>query len=153
MHYVPEWRKISTTNAHFVYKSDLETELSQINLAKKTWLAFQGSFYEDNPSAIVGANGQAEDVAERKRIVAASIEFRLFDGIACDFLSCDKHLINGVTISLSMRRSPIDFVILSEHRDKHYQVEITEANLNYIEVLPRNFWPQLLCTAGDKFVE
>ena len=49
--------------------------------------------------------------------------------IACDFLSCDKHLISGVTIRLSLRRSPNDFVIMSEHRDKHYHVQITEANL------------------------
>ena len=54
---------------------------------------------------------------------------RLFGKIACDFLSCDKHLISGVTIRLSMRRSPNDLVIMSEHRDKHYRVEITEANL------------------------
>ena len=121
--------KISTSNANFAHKSFIETEFSHGNDAKKTWLACQGYFYEDNPSSIDGANGRAEDVAERKRIVAASTEFRLFGKIACDFLSCDKHLISGVTIRLSLRRSPNDFVIMSEHRDKHYRVEITEANL------------------------
>ena len=162
--------KFSTTNANFAHKSFIETEFSHGNDAKKTWLACQGYYYEDNPSGIDGANGQAEDVAESKRIVAASTEFRLFGKIACDFLSCDKHLISGVTIRLSLRRSPNDFVIMSEHRDKHYRVETTEANLyvlkltatdfvlssiektllkttakyNNIEVLPRNF----LATTG-----
>ena len=162
--------KISTTNANFAHKSFIETEFSHGNDAKKTWLACQGYYYEDNPSGIDGANGRAEDVAERKRIVAASTEFRLFGKIACDFLSCDKHLISGVTIRLSLRRSPNDFVIMSEHRDKHYRVESTEANLyvrkmtvtdfvlssiektllktpaiyNYIKVLPRTF----LATTG-----
>ena len=162
--------KISTTKANFAHKSFIETEFSHGNDAKKTWLACQGYYYEDNPSGIDGANGRAEDVAERKRIVAASTEFRLFGKIACDFLSCDKHLISGVTIRLSLRRSPNDFVIMSEHRDKQYRVEITEANLyvrkmtvtdfvlssiektllktpaiyNYIEVLPRTF----LATTG-----
>ena len=162
--------KISTTNANFAHKSFIETEFSQGSDAKKTWLACQGYYYEDNPSGIDGANERAEDVAERKRTVAASTEFRLFGKIACDFLSCDKHLISGVTIRLSLRRSPNDFVMMSEHRDKHYRVEITEANLyvrrmtvtdfvlwsieknllktpaiyNYIEVLPRNF----LATTG-----
>ena len=162
--------KISTTNANFAHKSFIETEFSHGNDAKKTWLACQGYYYEDNPSGIDGANGRAEDVAERKRIVAASTEFRLFGKTACDFLSCDKHLISGVTIRLSLRQSPNDFVIMSEHRDKHYRNEITEANLyerkmtvtdfvlssiektllktpaiyNYIEVLPRTF----LATTG-----
>ena len=99
-------KKISTTNANFAHKSFIETEFSHGNDAKKTWLAFQGYYYEDNPSGIDGANGRAEDVAERKRIVAASSEFRLFGKIACDFLSCDKHLISGVTKRLSLRQSP-----------------------------------------------
>ena len=64
--------KISTTNANFAHKSFIETEFSHGNDAKKTWLACQGFYYEDNPSGIDGANGRAEDVAERKRIVAAS---------------------------------------------------------------------------------
>ena len=155
--------KISTTNANFAHKSFIETEFSHGDDAKKTWLACQGYYYEDNPSSIDGANGRAADVAERKRIVAASSEFRLFGKIACDFLSCDKHLISGVTVRLSLRRSPNDLVIMSEHANKHYQVP--EANLyvrkmtvtdfvlssiektqlktpaiyNFIEVLPRTF--------------
>ena len=112
--------KISTTNANFAHKSFIVTEFSHGNDAKKTWLACQGYYYEDNPSGIDGANGRAEDVAEHKRIVAASIEFRLFGKIACDFLSCDKHLISGVTKRLSLRRSPNDFVFMSEHATKHY---------------------------------
>ena len=113
MHNVLEWRKNSTTNANFAQKSFIKTDFSHGNDAKKTWLACQGYYYEDNPSGIDGANGRAEDVAERKRIVAASTEFRLFGKIAFDFLSCDKHLISGVTKRLSLRRSPNDFVIMS----------------------------------------
>ena len=69
--------KISTTNANFANKSFIETEFSHSNDAKKTWLACQGYFYEDNSSGIDGADGRAEDVAERKgeerkRTVAAS---------------------------------------------------------------------------------
>ena len=96
--------KISTTNDNFAHKSFIETHLSHSNDAKKTWLACQGYFYENNPSGIDGANGRAEDVADRKRIIAASSEFRLFGISACDFVSCDKHLISGVTTRLSLRR-------------------------------------------------
>ena len=122
MHNALEWGKNFKTNANFAHKSFIETEFSHGIDAKKTWLACQGYYYEDNPSGIDGANGRAEDVAERKRTVAASNEFRLFGKIACDFLSCDKHLISGVTIRLSLRRSPNDFVIVSEQPNKHYQV-------------------------------
>ena len=68
-----------------------------------------------------------------------------------------KHLIRGVKIRLSLSWSPNYFVIMSEHRDKHYRVEIaktvtdfglssiektllkTPAIYNYSEVLPRTF--------------
>ena len=85
-------------------------------------------------------------------------------------MSCDKHLLSGVTIRLSIRRSPNDFVVISEDVAKHYKVQIIEANLytrkmtvtdyvlssiektllknpaiyNYIEVVPKTF----LATAG-----
>ena len=162
--------KLSTTNANFHHKSFIETEFSHGIDAKKTCPASRGYYYEDNPSSIEAADGRAEDAAERKRIVAASGEFRLFGKIACDFLSCDKHVISGVTIRLSLRRSPNDFVIITEQPNKHYQVQITEAILyvrvmtvtdfvlssiektllktpakyNYIEVVPRRF----LATTG-----
>ena len=57
--------KKSTTNANCAHKSFIETECSHGNDATKTWLACQGFYYEDNPSGIDGANGRAEDVAER----------------------------------------------------------------------------------------
>ena len=93
-----------------------------------------------------------------------------FGKIACDFLLCDKHLFSGVKIRLSFRRSPGDFVFISEDAAEHYMVQIFEANLyvrkmtvtdyvllskektllknpaiyNYIEVVRKTF----LATAG-----
>ena len=85
MHNVSEWRKISTTNANFAHKRFIETEFSHGTDAKKTWLACQGYYYEDNPTGFDGGNGRAEDVAERKKIVAASNKFRLFDNVVGRF--------------------------------------------------------------------
>ena len=121
--------KISTTNANFTHKSYIETEFSYGNDAKKTWLACQGYYYEKNPSAIDGNGRRAENFTERKGLVAASNELKLFGKTACDFLSCDKHLISGVTIRLSLRRSPNDFVVISEDAAKDYKVQIIKANL------------------------
>ena len=69
--------KISTTNANFAHKSFIETEFSYGNDAKKTWLACQGYFYEENLSAIDGAGRRADDVTERKVLVAVSSELKL----------------------------------------------------------------------------
>ena len=121
--------KISTNNANFAHKIFIETKFSYGNDSKKTWLAFQGSYNEKNPLAIDGNGMRAEDVTERKGLVAASKELELFVKIACDFLSCDKHLISGVTVRLSIRRSPNDFVVISEDAAKHYKVQLIEANL------------------------
>ena len=80
--------KISTTSANFAHKSFIETEFSHGNDAKKSWLACQGYYYEDNSANVGGTTGRDVDVAERKRLVAASAELRLFGKIACEFLSC-----------------------------------------------------------------
>ena len=121
--------KISTTYADFAHKSFIETEFPYGKDAKKTWLACQGYVYEENPSAIDGTGRRVEDVTERKRLVAASNELKLFVKIACDFLSCDKHLLSGVTIRLSLRRSPNDCVVIFEDAAKHYKGQINETNL------------------------
>ena len=123
--------KISTTNVNFAYKSFIETDFSQSNDEKKTWLACRGYCYEDNPYSNDCANGRAEDLVKRKRTVAALSVFRLFDKIACDFLSCDKYLISGVTIRFSLRRSSNDFVIMSEHANKHLEKSL-EKNLDHM---------------------
>ena len=149
--------KNSTTSANFAHKSFIEFELSQRNNAKKTWLADQDYDSEDSPSGIDGANRRGEDVTERKRIVAASSEFCLFGKIACDFLSCDKHLISGVTIRLTLGRSY--FVTMSEQPNKHYQIQITEANLYVRKLRVTDFVlttiekTQLKTLAIDNFIE
>ena len=80
-------------------------------------------------------------------------------------LTCDKHLLGGVTLRISFRRSTNDFAVISES-NKHYKVKIIEAHLyvrkmtvadhvltaiektllktpavyRYTEVLPRTFF-------------
>ena len=54
--------KKSTTNANFGHKSFVETEFSNSIHVKKTWLACQGNYYEENLSAIDGNGRRAEAV-------------------------------------------------------------------------------------------
>lgn len=46
-----------------------------------------------------------------------------------DFFSCEKHLVNGVSLRITLRRSHNDFVIISEDAAKNYKAVITEAHL------------------------
>ena len=81
--------------------------------------------YKENLSVIVSIGRRADDVTERKELVGASNELKLFT----DFLSCDKHLLSGQIIRLSLRCSHNNFVTLSEGTAKHYKVRKIEDNL------------------------
>ena len=161
--------KLSNTNGNYAHKAFIETEFSSGRTAKSTWLVCQCYYYEDEPAKIHGADNRATDVAARKALVADSLECSLLGKPASDILTCDKHLLSGVTLRISFRRSPNDFTVISDS-NKHYRVKIVEANLyvrkmtvtdhvlsaiektllktpavyRYTEVLPRTF----LATAG-----
>ena len=51
------------------------------------------------------------------------------DPLELIFFTCDKHLLSGVTIRFSYRRSHGDFLIISEDAAEHYKLQILEANL------------------------
>ena len=161
--------KSSNTNGNYAHKAFIETEFSSGKTAKNTWLICQGYYYEDEPAKIDGADNSAEDVASRKALVQDSLENFFNEKPASDILTCDKHLLSGVTLRISLRRSTNDFAIISES-NKHYKIKITEENLyvrkmtvadhvlsavektlfktpavyRYTEVIPRT----LLATAG-----
>ena len=58
-----------------------------------------------------------------------SARITLYGKLAVDFFSCEKHLVSGVTLRISMRRSQDDFAVISEDAAKHYKVKIDETNL------------------------
>ena len=58
-----------------------------------------------------------------------SEQITLYGKLAVDFFSCEKHLVSGVTLRLSFRRSQDDFVTISETAAKNYKVKFDEANL------------------------
>ena len=161
--------KISNTNGNYAHKAFIETEFSSVKTAKNTWIICQGYYYEDKPAKNDGADGRADNVVARKALVADSQENYFIGKPASDILTCVKHLISGVTLRISFRRSTNDFAVISES-NKHYKVKIIEANLyvrkmtiadhvltaiektllktpavyRYTEVLPRTF----LATTG-----
>ena len=120
--------KISNTNGNYAHKAFIETEFSSGTTAKNTWLACQGYYYEDEPAKFDGTDGRTDDVAARKPLVANSQENYFIGKPASDILTCDKHLLSGVALRISSRRSTNDFAVISES-NKHYKVKIIEANL------------------------
>ena len=121
--------KISNTNGNYAHKAFIETEFSSGKTAKNTWLVCQGYYYEDEPAKIDGTDGPAEDVTARKALVANSNENYFIGKPSSDILTCDKHLLSGITLRISFRRSTNDFAVISES-NKHYKVKIIEANLH-----------------------
>ena len=106
--------KVSNTNGNYAHKVFIETEFSSGKTAKNTWQSCQGYYYEDEPAKIDGTDNRAEDVASRKSLVQDSLE-NFFNGKhASDILTYDKHLLSGVTLRISFRRSTNDLAIISE---------------------------------------
>ena len=120
--------KISNTNGNYAHKAFIETEFPSGKTAKNTLLVCQGYYYEDEPAKIDGTDGRADDVAARKALVANSQENYFIEKPASDILTCDKHLLSGVTLRISFKRSTNDFAVFSES-NKHYNVNIIEADL------------------------
>ena len=116
--------KISNANGHYAHKSFIETEFSHNNDAKKTSLACQGYQFENKPDALPTATENA-----RKAACHNSAEIHYYGRVAVDFFTCDRQLLNGVTLRIAFRRSPDDFIVHSDVGTKHYKVHIIEANL------------------------
>ena len=53
-----------------------------------------------------------------------SEEITLYGKLVVDFFSCEKHLVSGVTLRLSFRRSQDAFVTISETAAKNYKVKV-----------------------------
>ena len=116
----------TNTDAHYFSNNALHSLFSECTVsangvkiffrktAKNTWLVCQGYYYEDEPAKIDGTDGRADDVAARKALVANSQEKYFIEKPAGDILICDKHLLKGVTLRISFRRSTNDFAVVSE---------------------------------------
>ena len=92
--------KISNANSNFEHKSFIGTEFSNSKGAKDSWLKCKGYGFENNPAAI-----DAADFTSQRELVRESKETWFYGPTGIDFFTCDKHLLSGVTLRLSYRRS------------------------------------------------
>ena len=97
--------KVSNSNGVHAQKAFIETEYSNGKEAKDTWLSCQGCTYEADPgdhTSVVFTSRGAETRESR--------EVTLFGKVAAD-ITCDKHLLSGVTL-VSFVRSRPDFLLM-----------------------------------------
>ena len=113
--------KISNANSNFEHKSFIGTEFSNSKGAKDSWFKCQGYRFENNPAAI-----DAADFTSQRELVRELRKIWFYGPAGVDFFTCDKHLLSGVTLRLSYRRSHEDFLIISEDAAKHYKLQILD---------------------------
>ena len=116
--------KISSANGLYAHKSFIETEFSHGKDAKDTWLKCQGYDYEKNPGTLEPALS-----GRKMTLVRRSGEVTLYGKLAVDFFSCEKQLLSGVSLRITFRRSPNEFVVMSESDTKNYKLVLNSANL------------------------
>ena len=110
--------KISNANGNFAHKSFIGTEFSKSQGEKDSWLKCQGYRLDAAPGAINGT-----EFTSHKELIRESKEVSFFGPADVDFVTCDKHLLIGVTLKISYRRSLEDFLIISEDAAKHYSLK------------------------------
>ena len=96
---------------------------------KKHMAGLLGYYYEDEQAKIDDTDGRAVNAEVRNALVANFRKKKIFFGKpVSDILNRDRHLLNGVTLQMSSRRSTNAFCAISES-NKHKKVEINDANL------------------------
>ena len=107
--------KISNANSNFAHKSFIETKFSNSKGAKDPWLKCQGHRFENDPTSI-----DAADFTSQRELVRESRKTWFYGPAGVDFFTCAKHLLSGITLRLSYKRSNEDSLIISEDAAKHY---------------------------------
>lgn len=116
--------KVSSANGLHGHKAFVETEFSYGKEAKDTWLTCQGYTYETDPEHRTDAA-----IAARTLLTNNSDALTLFGKLSSDFLSCEKLMLPNVSMRIKLIRAHNDFVVVSDAGNKHYRVQILEANL------------------------
>lgn len=116
--------KVSNANGVYAHKAFIETEFSNNQEAKNTWLQCQGYTYEQTPQTNTSAA-----LVKRQTETRLSAEVTYFGKVAADIFSCDKHLLSGVTLRISFVRSRPEFVLIHDDDAKNYKIKILQANL------------------------
>lgn len=125
---------VSSTNNHYAYKSMMRTLLNYGTEAKTSQLTSQ-LFYKDvaesnddveSTNPITGSNS---GLATRGSFISSSKELTMSGPLCEDVFSMNRHLINGVDMTVKMYRSSPAFCLMSGKTDQAYKIELIDAYL------------------------
>ncbi len=121
---------VSSANNLYAHRAFIEAETSHNEAYKESTLYCQGYTYEDNP-------GKTTDkvFTNRKELVKKSEEITFFGRLSVDLFACDKLLIPGVDVRITLTRSSASFCLIGDDTTKNYTVEINKAVLKMREMI------------------
>ena len=133
-------KKICSPNGNWAQKVFL-TEVSTNKQAKDTWLKYQGYNVETNPG-----NFTTQTFTDREAESRQSSLVSLIGKVAADIFTCEKHLISGVTLRISILRKRPKFCLIFDDVPKDYKIKNNKATLHVKKMtVSKN-----VCTAIEK---
>ena len=117
--------KLSNTNRDYANKNCSETEESHNKDSKETWSQWRIYSYEGRP-------GQFRHVKLRHKKLRLDIcpMYILWKIAAYYFVTCEWHLLSGMTLQIASRQSLDDCVTISDNAAKFHKVKTMEANFS-----------------------
>ncbi len=144
---------VSSTNNHYAYKSIMKTLLNYGAEAKTTQLTSQ-LFYQDTGSTdatIESANpetGTNQGLSFRGDFIETSKVLTMEGPLYEDVFGMNRHLVNGVDLTLKLYRSSPQFCLMSDATGKEYKIELQDA---YLKVCKLKVNPALILAHNTLF--
>ncbi|XP_041377392.1 uncharacterized protein F54H12.2-like [Gigantopelta aegis] len=144
---------VSSTNNHYAYKSIMKTLLNYGLEAKSTQLSSQ-LFYKDmaevnddmeSTDPITGSNS---GLGTRASFIQKSKVLTMSGPLYEDIFNMNRHLINGVDLTLKLYRSAPKFCLMSGASGKEYTIELLDA---YLKVCKLKVNPALILAHNTLF--
>lgn len=123
--------RVSPASTNYSYRAYIPVILSYSTAVNQTWLTEQlfikdtGNLDDPNSSPGKGNPG----LIARADYIKKSKTLHLTGPLYADTWDCDKWIVPGVTIKISLWRSKDEFSLISPQTTKDFHVEITEAKI------------------------
>ena len=89
--------EFSSPNRNYAHKASIETEISQNNETKDTWLKCQGYTYAEN-----AINFSTAPFTAREGQTTRSMVIKFIGDVAADVFTCERRLLKGVISTLKI---------------------------------------------------
>ena len=114
--------KVSNSNGVYAHKDFIETDYSNGKESKISGEVFEDILTKQTLETMSVPSLQADEQRRESR------EVTLFGKVAAH-ISCDKHLLSGVTLRIFFVRSKLEFAWIFDGDAKNYKTTLSQANL------------------------